>query len=80
MIDWSIYAGSIKYQGLCGACYAFTAVDTLAAANAIHKYSFFISLSVQQILDCSNNGLTFGCSGGFLEGAFTYIQLNGVNT
>lgn len=48
--------------------------------NAIKKYSIFISLSVQQVIDCSNNGLTFGCSGGYLEGAFSYIQLNGITT
>jgi hypothetical protein len=78
-IDWTIYAGSIKYQGFCGACYAFASVDTFSAINAISKYSFFIPLSVQQVIDCSSNGLTFGCSGGYLEGAFTYIQLNGIN-
>ncbi|EFX60052.1 hypothetical protein DAPPUDRAFT_345622 [Daphnia pulex] len=71
---------SIKYQGICGACYAFSAVDTLAAANAIHRYGFFVPLSVQQILDCPNNKLTFGCSGGYLEGAFSHIQLYGVTT
>lgn len=48
--------------------------------NAIKKYSFFVSLSVQQIIDCVDNGLTFGCNGGYLEGAFTYMQLNGVTT
>lgn len=80
LIDWSIYAGPIKYQGFCGACYAFTAVDTLAIVNAISRYSFYIALSVQQIIDCANNNLTFGCSGGYLEGAFTYIQLNGITT
>jgi C1A family cysteine protease len=78
-IDWSVYTGSIKYQGLCGACYAFSSADTFAAVNAINKYSFYVPLSVQQIIDCVDNGLTFGCSGGYLEGAFTYIQMNGIN-
>ena len=48
--------------------------------NAIKKYSFFVSLSVQQVIDCVDNGLTFGCSGGYLEGALTYMQLNGIAT
>ncbi len=68
----------MKYQGFCGACYAFSSVDALASMYAIYKYGFFIPLSVQQILDCANNGLTFGCGGGYLEGALTHIQLHGI--
>ena len=45
---------------------------------AIYKYGFFIPLSVQQVIECANNGLTFGCGGGYLEGALTHIQLNGI--
>ncbi|CAM5999501.1 unnamed protein product [Sphagnum balticum] len=75
-----MYSGSIKYQGICGACYAFSSVDTVAALNAINTFGFFVPLSVQQIIDCVDNGLTYGCSGGFLEGAFTYIQMKGITT
>jgi hypothetical protein len=55
-------------------------VDTFAAHLAIYLYSFFIDLSVQQIIDCTTTGLTFGCNGGYLEGALTYIQMNGIVT
>lgn len=61
-----MYAGDVKYQGSCGACYAFSTVDTLSALNAINIFGFFIPLSIQQIIDCTNNGLTFGCNGGYL--------------
>lgn len=77
-LDWSLYAGTVRYQGLCGACYAFSTVDTLASLNAISQFGFFVPLSVQQIIDCVNNSLTFGCNGGFLEGAFTYMQMSGI--
>jgi hypothetical protein len=65
-IDWTMYSGNVKYQGNCGACYAFTTVDTVAALNAINTFGFFVPLSIQQIVDCVDNGLTFGCNGGFL--------------
>jgi hypothetical protein len=37
-------------------------------------------LSTQQVIDCSNNGLTYGCGGGFLEGSLAYMQLEGITT
>lgn len=77
-IDWTLYSGSIRYQGYCGACYAFSSVDTLAAHHALKTFGSFVALSVQQIVDCVDNGLTYGCHGGFLEGSYTYIQMKGV--
>ena len=75
-----MFGGPIRYQGYCGACYAFTTVDTVAAHRAIRGLGFFIPLSIQQIIDCVGNGLTYGCSGGYLEGALSYIQMEGVVT
>lgn len=48
--------------------------------NAIYKFGFNAPLSVQQIVDCSSKGLTFGCSGGFIEGAYAYMQTMGITT
>lgn len=31
-------------------------------------------------MDCTNNDLTFGCDGGFMEGALTQFQVNGITT
>lgn len=47
---------------------------------AIYHYTFYVKLSYQEILSCSKNGLVFGCQGGFLEGAFSYISTNGVTS
>jgi hypothetical protein len=76
-VDWSLSSGKIRFQGTCGACYAFTAVETFAATYSL-TFGFYLPLSVQQVVDCADNGLTFGCRGGYLEGAYTYLQTNGV--
>jgi hypothetical protein len=66
IVDWTVHAGQIRYQGLCGACYSFATSDAVASIYSIYKYGFFVSLSTQQVIDCSINGLTYGCNGGFL--------------
>jgi len=48
--------------------------------NAIYKFGFNVPLSVQQVIDCANKGLTYGCSGGFIEGAYAYMQTIGLTT
>jgi len=65
-IDWTYHAGAVRYQGICGACYTFASSDAVASLYSIYKYGFFVPLSTQQVIDCSNNGLTYGCGGGFL--------------
>lgn len=75
-----MYTGTIKDQGVCGACYSFATSDAVASLNAILTFGFFVPLSVQQIVDCADNGLTYGCHGGFLEGAYSYVQMNGLMT
>ncbi len=32
------------------------------------------------MIDCSTNGLAYGCNGGFLEGSYAYIQMKGIRT
>jgi hypothetical protein len=66
VIDWTYHAGAARYQGICGACYTFASSDAVASLYSIYKYGFFVPLSTQQVVDCSNNGLTYGCGGGFL--------------
>lgn len=77
-IDWTLYSGKVNYQGICGACYSFSSVDAVSAAFAIQKNSFYTQLSIQQIIDCSDFGLSFGCKGGHLDGAYAYMQMKGI--
>lgn len=79
-IDWTVHAGKVRYQGICGACYTFATSDALGSLYSIYKYGFFVSLSTQQVIDCSTNGLTYGCNGGFLQGSYAYMQVRGIQT
>jgi len=69
----------VKNQGSCGSCYTFSSCAAVEAAYAI-KNNQFISLSEQNILDCSSNTKyqNNGCNYGYLNQAFQYILDNGV--
>lgn len=71
--DWREMGGvsTIKSQGPCGSCWAFTALGVLESQILIDtgvEYDF----SEQQLLECTPN--CYGCYGGATELAFTYMQ------
>ncbi|BFG31880.1 hypothetical protein CerSpe_181540 [Prunus speciosa] len=75
-IDWrdEKLVTPVKNQGHCGSCWAFAAVAAVEGSMA-WNYGINISLSEQQILDCSGNA--DGCKGGLTEAAFDYVIRNG---
>jgi len=79
-IDWRTTEAvtPIKNQGQCGSCWAFSATEAVESQLALvggEEYS--IELSPQQITSCtpdSGEYGSFGCQGGYTEGAYEYIQ------
>ncbi|XP_033127143.1 cathepsin O-like [Anneissia japonica] len=54
---------SVRDQGACGGCWAFSIVECMETQNAL-KTKKLISLSTQQLIDCARGGGDNGCKGG----------------
>lgn len=63
-IDWRTKGviTPVKHQKSCGACWAFSTVETVESMNALQNGKLE-PLSVQQVIDCAGNG-NMGCNGG----------------
>jgi len=69
---------SIKNQGQCGSCWAFSATEAIESQMILGTGGkLSIALSPQQIASCAPGNGTYGClgcSGGFTEGAYDYVK------
>ncbi|CAH6420839.1 Papain family cysteine protease [uncultured virus] len=70
----------VKNQYSCGSCWAFSTTGTIESMNAI-KTGKLISLSEENLIDCSFNFGNQGCGGGLPSLAMDYVISNlGIDT
>lgn len=73
-INWATLGKvtTIKNQGKCGSCWAFSGAEIIETQWAIDRGSL-LELSVQELVDCSEQN---GCGGGDTCSALTWLQEN----
>jgi cathepsin L len=77
-VDWTTQGkvSPIKNQGSCGSCWAFSATGVLESWALFKGQK--VSLSEQQLVDCSKSYGNDGCNGGFNYQGLAYVKDNGI--
>lgn len=80
-VDWRTKGAvtNVKTQGPCGSYYAFAATGSIESAWFIAGNSL-VSLSEQEIVDCSTPYGNNQCAGGITDAAFNFVIDNGITS